>query len=88
MDNKHITVAASYPAPGHLNLVFSPPLQTWRFPSHRREYEGRSLALDACRKAIRNQSPGNDADAPLTQIEAAVEAVLASLVEEGTITLP
>ncbi len=86
--NKHIMVAASYPAAGRLNLAFSPPLQTWRFPSHRREHEGRSLALDACRDAIRKQATGGASDAPIPQIEAAVEAALALLVEAGTITLP
>ena len=81
-----ITVVASYPGPGKLNLAFTPPIQTWRFPGYPRENEGRRAALDACQDAVRVWSA--DTDPPPRQIEAAVEAALAALVESGLIKLP
>jgi hypothetical protein len=81
-----IKVEASYPAPGRLNIVFKPPLQTWRFPGYARENDGRRAALDACRDAVRQRSA--DAEPPPGEIETAVEAALATLVENGSITLP
>jgi hypothetical protein len=88
MRPKHIGVRASYPSPGRLNIAFTPPLQTWRFPTFRREDEGRTLALDACREAIRAQTKTGRPDAPVADIEAAVEAALEHLVDEGKITVP
>ena len=88
MQQKRIGVTASYPRPGRLNIVFTPPLQTWRFPAFRREEEGRALALGVCRDAIRAQSRADRADAPVAEIEAAVEAVLEQLVQEGKISVP
>jgi hypothetical protein len=78
---------ASYPGPGKLNITFSPPIQTWRFPAHTRENEGRAAALEACRDAVRQQSTDGE-DAPLPRIQQAVEAALASLVQAGSISLP
>jgi hypothetical protein len=86
--NTRITVEASYPDLGRLNLAFTPPIQTWRFPGHVREHEGRAAALDACRDAVRRQSAESGTDAPIAQIKAAVEAALLPLVESGSITLP
>ena len=82
-----IRVEASYPSPGRLNIAFNPPLQSWRFPTHKREQEGLELALGACRDAVRRQSRGRDADAPTAQIEEAVEEVLATLLSNGTIVI-
>lgn len=86
-DPVRIRVEASYPSPGRLNIVFDPPLQSWRFPSHKREQEGLAVALGACRDAVRRQSRGRDSDAPTAQIESAVEEALATLIENGTITV-
>lgn len=88
MADKHVAVEASYPEPGCLNLQFRPPLQTWRFPHHAVEYQGREQVLAACRSAV-NQ----DADAPSNaqrarEIEVAVEATLERFVQDGTIVLP
>jgi hypothetical protein len=85
---KRITVTASYPGQGRLNLVFSPPIQTWRFPAHQRESDGRAAALGVCRDAVRSQSTHDGTDAPPAQIAAAVAAALETLVENGSITLP
>lgn len=88
MADKHVAVEASYPEPGCLNLQFRPPLQTWRFPHHPVEYQGREQVLAACRSAV-NQ----DADAPACaerarDIERIVEATLNAFVQDGTIVLP
>ncbi len=82
-----ISVTATYPGPGRLNIVFSPPIQTWRFPAYSLESDGRRAALDACRLAIRSKSAAGD-EPPTKEIEAAVEAALAALVEGGQIKLP
>ncbi len=85
---KRITVVASYPGPGRLNLAFTPPIQTWRFPAHQRENDGRTAALNDCRDAVRRQSSGSGTDAPIGAIQSAVEAALEVLVEKGSIALP
>jgi hypothetical protein len=83
-----ITVTASYPDAGSLNLVFTPPLQTWRFPGYAGgEAAGRRAVLDACRDAVREHSEKTDSP-PVEEIETAVETVLAALVAEGRITTP
>lgn len=82
-----ISVKASYPSPGRLNIVFSPPIQTWRFPGFSREEEGRRAALDACRLAVRQKSVDRD-DPPTTEIEGAIEAALVPFMSDGRITVP
>ena len=85
---RHIRVVASYPGPGRLHLAFTPPIRTWRFPVHLRVDRGRTVALDACRDAVRTQSTAGGSDAPIAKIEAAVETALAALVADGSIALP
>ena len=88
MGDKRVAVEATYPEPGNLNLQFRPPLQTWRFPRHPVEYQGRELVLEACRSAVTASCGQPASPSDVGKIQLAVEARLADFIQDGTIVLP